>query len=63
MSRAEYIGSDGLGLAGAVRAGRVSARQVAEAALARVAARGPAINAFSTVLAEQARADADRGRP
>ena len=60
MSRAEYIGSDGLGLAGAVRAGRVSARQVAEAALARVAARGPAINAFSTVLAEHAWADADR---
>src|SRR6185295_7246691 len=60
MSRAEYIGSDGLGLAGAVRAGRVSARQVAEAALAQVAARGPAINALSTVLAEQARADAGR---
>jgi len=60
MSRDEYLGSDGLGLSAAVRAGRVSARAVTEAALARIATRGPAVNAFTTVLAEQARADADR---
>lgn len=60
MSRGDYVASDGLGLVAAVRAGRVSARAVAEAALAQIATRGPAVNAFTTVLAEPARADADR---
>ncbi len=60
MSRADYVASDGVGLSAAVRVGRVSARAVAEAALAQIATRGPAVNAFTTVLAEQARADADR---
>src|SRR6185295_16324013 len=60
IDRAEYVASDGLGLATAVRAGRVSARAVTDAALAQIAARGPAVNAFTTVLDEQARADADR---
>ena len=60
ISRAEYVGSDGLGLAASVRAGRVSARAVTEAALAQIAARGPAVNAFTTVLPEQARTDAER---
>jgi AtzE family amidohydrolase len=60
MSRNDYVAADGMGLSGAVRAGRVSARAVAEAALAQIATRGPAVNAFTTVLAERARADADR---
>ncbi|HSL49280.1 MAG TPA: AtzE family amidohydrolase [Candidatus Deferrimicrobiaceae bacterium] len=60
MGAADYLAADGLGLAAAVRAGRVSARAVTEAALGRISARGPAVNAFTTVLAEQARADADR---
>ena len=60
MSRADYVASDGVGLTAAIRGRRVSARAVAEAALAQVATRGPAVNAFTTVLAEQARADADR---
>jgi AtzE family amidohydrolase len=60
MGGAEYIAADGLGLVGAVRAGRVSARAVTEAALGRIAARGREVNAFTTVLAEQARAHADR---
>jgi AtzE family amidohydrolase len=60
MSRADYVASDGIGLIAAIRARRVSARAVTEAALAQVATRGPAINAFTTVLAEQARGDADR---
>jgi AtzE family amidohydrolase len=60
MPRADYVASDGLGLAAAVRAGRLSARAVTDAALAQIAARGPAVNAFTTVLAEQARADAER---
>ena len=39
--------------------GEVSARAVVDAALDRVAADDPALNAFSVVLAERARADAD----
>jgi AtzE family amidohydrolase len=60
MSRADYVASDGSGLIAAIRARRVSARAVTEAALAQVATRGAAINPFTTVLAEQARGDADR---
>jgi AtzE family amidohydrolase len=60
MSDLDYVGSDGLGLISAVRARRVSARAVTEAALGRVATRGVAVNAFTAVLADQARADADR---
>jgi AtzE family amidohydrolase len=60
MSLAYYTAADGLGLAAAIRAGRVSAREVTDAALARIGARDPAVNAFTTVLERQARADADR---
>jgi len=60
MSRAEYVASDALGLAASIRAGRVRARAVTEAALAQIAARGPAVNAFTSVLPEQARTDAER---
>jgi AtzE family amidohydrolase len=60
MTDLDYVGSDGLGLASAVRARRVSARAVTEVAVARAAARGVAVNAFTAVLADQARADADR---
>ena len=60
MSDLDYVASDGLGLASGVRARRVSARAVTEAALARAATRGVAVNAFTAVLADQARADADR---
>jgi len=45
--------------AAAVRAGRVSARVVAEAALARIAERNPGLNAVSVVRADAALADAD----
>jgi AtzE family amidohydrolase len=60
MTPEEYAGHDGVGLALAVRAGRASARAVTAAALARIAARGPSVNALTTVLEAQARADADR---
>ena len=60
MDRADYVASDGLGLATAVRAGHVSARAITDAALAQIAAREPSVNSFTTVLDEQARADADR---
>ncbi|MFC7692622.1 amidase family protein [Paeniroseomonas aquatica] len=48
-----------LGIAARVRSGQASARAVAEAALARVAARGPAVNAFTAVLEARALASAD----
>jgi AtzE family amidohydrolase len=60
MTELEYVGSDGLGLVAAIRARRVTARAVTEAALDRARTRGVAVNAFTAVLTEQARADADR---
>ncbi|MCK0209076.1 AtzE family amidohydrolase [Starkeya koreensis] len=48
-----------LDLAAAVRAGQVSARAVTEAALARIHALDPVLNAFTDVTAERARAEAD----
>ena len=49
-------------IADAVTAGRVSALQVTEDALARIMERDPLLNAFTDVLAERARkrAQADR---
>ncbi|GJD80588.1 AtzE family amidohydrolase [Methylobacterium gregans] len=46
-------------IAEAVSAGRVSARAVTEAALARIAALDPAVNAFTDVTAARARAQAE----
>ena len=60
MSVIDYATADGLALVGAVRARRTSALEICELALARIAARNPALNAFTHVLAEQARADAAR---
>jgi AtzE family amidohydrolase len=42
-------------IADAIRAGRVSAREIAEAALARIEAGNPGINAFTSVTGERAR--------
>jgi len=52
--------SGALAIAGAVRSGALSAEAVAEAALARIAERNAALNAFTTVTAERARRDAQR---
>jgi len=60
VSVIDYATADGLALVGAVRARRTSALEICELALARIAARNPALNAFTHVLAEQARADAAR---
>jgi aspartyl-tRNA(Asn)/glutamyl-tRNA(Gln) amidotransferase subunit A len=46
-------------IAADVRAGRRSARAIAESCLADIAARDPAFNAFTAVLGDQALADAD----
>ena len=48
-----------LAIAAAVRAGKVRARDVVGDALARIAQRDVALNAFTVVLSEHARADAD----
>ncbi|MBV8840954.1 MAG: AtzE family amidohydrolase [Alphaproteobacteria bacterium] len=52
-------------IAAAVKAGRVSAAQLVEDALARITARDPVLNAFTDVLAERARKQAaavDKGK-
>ncbi|HWD57661.1 MAG TPA: AtzE family amidohydrolase [Stellaceae bacterium] len=52
------MSADGLSIAAAVKAGETSAVAVAEAALARIAARDPVLNSFTTVTAERALAEA-----
>jgi AtzE family amidohydrolase len=47
-------------IAAAVRARRITALEIAEAALARIGARDPALNCFTAVTAERALADARR---
>jgi amidase len=47
-------------LARRVAAGEATSREAVEASLARIEKRNPQVNAFSVVLADQARADADR---
>jgi AtzE family amidohydrolase len=59
MSRAAGLeSSDAVGVAEAVRARHVSAVEVTDAALSRLAARDRALNCFTAVLAERARRDA-----
>ncbi len=50
--------TDALSIAAAVRGGALSAVEVAEAALARIAARDPALNSFTAVTEARALADA-----
>jgi Asp-tRNA(Asn)/Glu-tRNA(Gln) amidotransferase A subunit family amidase len=56
MGFAEYTEYDGLGLAQLVRSGQVSAAEVVEAAILRIEALNPALNAVITKLYDQARA-------
>ena len=58
MSAASLEASDAVGVAEAVRARRATAAEVAERALVRIAARDPALNCFTAVLADRARRDA-----
>ena len=51
---AEYESYDALGLAALMKAGEVSAAEVLDAAIARVEARNPAVNAVVTKLYDQA---------
>jgi len=50
--------ADALTISAAVRSGTVSAVELTEAALARIAARDPALNSFTTVTTDRALADA-----
>ena len=52
------LDGDALGIAAAVRGGRLSAVEVVEAALARIASRDPALNSFTAVTEALALADA-----
>lgn len=54
---------DGLGLAALVRGGQVSPRQLVDAAIGRIEARNPALNAVIHRQFERARADADGDLP
>ncbi|WP_088891850.1 AtzE family amidohydrolase [Leptolyngbya ohadii] len=56
----EFLQTDALTIADAVRSKTVSARTVTEAALAQIAAHDSKLNSFTAVLTEQAFADADR---
>ncbi|MEJ7687006.1 MAG: amidase family protein [Variovorax sp.] len=61
MSFTDYEKHDGLGLAALVRAGELSAAELLEAALARIAARNPALNAVVTPMTQAARDEVARG--
>lgn len=55
----DWLRGDAVAMATAVRSAQVSARALTEAALARVAQRNPAVNAFTDLCAERARQQAD----
>ncbi len=58
MSDLSLADADALTIAAAVRSGAASAVEVAEAALARIAARDPTLNSFTAVTADRALTDA-----
>jgi len=59
----DYEDHDGLDLARLVRRGELSAQELFEAALARIEAHNPALNAVVTPLFDAARAELARGLP
>jgi AtzE family amidohydrolase len=58
MSNLSLADADALAIAAAVRGGALSAVEVAETALARIAARDPALNSVTAITADRALADA-----
>ncbi|NMJ43578.1 AtzE family amidohydrolase [Roseomonas sp. JC162] len=58
MSLADLLDRDAVGIAAVFAAGEASAGEIAEAAIARIAARNPVLNAFTDVTADRARARA-----
>ena len=63
MGFADYERYDGLGLAGLVRAGEVKSEEMLAAAIERIEALNPALNAVVTRLYDQARAALAAGLP
>src|SRR5262245_20696863 len=63
MKIEEFMAHDGLGLAELVRKREVSPAEVLEAAIARIEARNPALNAIVTRLDDEARAAVKAGLP
>ena len=59
LGREEYRARDAVGLAGLVRSGKVTAREVLEAAIAEIERLDPALNAVVIRNYEKAREDAD----
>ncbi len=59
MTREEILALDAVAIAGAVRGGKLRAREAVEAALAAIAARNGDLNCFTKVLEAEALADAD----
>ena len=60
---AEYESYDALGLAALMKAGEVSAAEVLDAAITRIEARNPAVNALVTKLYDQAAQAIEAGLP
>ena len=63
MKAEDYCRHDALGLADLVRRGEVSASEVCEAAIARIEALNPTLNAVISRRFDQARAEARRVAP
>lgn len=63
MNQEEYQAQDAVGLAALVASRQVSAAEVLEAAITRMEAVNPAINAITLSLADQARAEVAAGAP
>lgn len=61
MRHDEYVGYDGLGLANLVATGQVSAPELLDAAVSRLAAVNPKINAVTDLFADRAREAAKGG--
>jgi aspartyl-tRNA(Asn)/glutamyl-tRNA(Gln) amidotransferase subunit A len=58
MSLDTLLDRDAIGIAAAFRTGEARAAEIADAAIARIAARNPVLNAFTDVTADRARAAA-----
>jgi Asp-tRNA(Asn)/Glu-tRNA(Gln) amidotransferase A subunit family amidase len=63
MKTEEFESYDGLGLAGLVRSGDASAAELLDAAIARVEARNPELNAVVSRLYDQARPPSPQACP
>jgi amidase len=63
MNPEEYCRHDGLGLADLIRRGEISAAEVCDAAIARIEALNPTLNAVISRRFDQARAEARRVAP